>query len=178
MAASQATTPPIAGATPAQAQGAEQRLKLLEATMKRHQYQPDALIEVLHTAQELFGFLSPDLLRQVAHRLKLPLSQVYGVATFYHFFTLKPRGAHTCVVCLGTACYVKGSATILAAVERETGIMPGDTTADAQVSLLTARCLGACGIAPAVVFDGVVAGHQSVAEVTERLKGWRNDESA
>lgn len=177
MAASLTTQPAISRGAEAAAAGDEQRLKLLEATMKRHQYQPDALIEVLHTAQELFGFLSPDLLHRIAHRLKLPLSQVYGVATFYHFFTLAPRGAHSCVVCLGTACYVKGAASILAAVERVTGIKPGDTTADARLSLLTARCLGACGIAPAVVFDGVVAGHQSVAAVTERLKGWRDDES-
>lgn len=177
MAASPAPTPAIASRSAVEQHDDEQRMKLLEATMKRHQYQSDALIEVLHTAQELFGFLSTDLLRHVAQRLKLPPSQVYGVATFYHFFTLAPRGAHTCVVCLGTACYVKGSATILAAAERTSGMHPGDTSEDAQVSLLTARCLGACGIAPAVVYDGVVSGHQSVATVTERLKGWLNDES-
>jgi bidirectional [NiFe] hydrogenase diaphorase subunit len=177
MAATRAETDVPAPAAPSAPVRDDQRLKLLEATMKRYQYQPDALIEVLHTAQELFGFLSPDLLRHVARRLKLPPSRVYGVATFYHFFTLAPRGAHTCVVCLGTACYVKGSAKILAAVERESGILPGDTTDDARLSLLTARCLGACGIAPAVVFDGVVSGHQSVDAVVERVKGWLADES-
>src|SRR5919108_1053330 len=84
----------------------DNRFKLLEATMKRHQYQPDALIEVLHKAQELFGYLSTDLLLYVAHSLKLPPSRAYGVATFYHFFSLAPKGEHTCAVCLGTACYV------------------------------------------------------------------------
>jgi bidirectional [NiFe] hydrogenase diaphorase subunit len=177
MTASPATMPQHPADLGTEPHSDDQRLKLLEATMKRHQYQPDALIEVLHTAQELFGFLSPELLRHIAHRLKLPPSRVFGVATFYHFFTLAPRGAHTCVVCLGTACYVKGSATILAAVERLCGVMPGETTADARLSLLTARCLGACGIAPAVVYDGIVSGHQSVAAVTERLKGWLDDES-
>src|SRR6185503_19287908 len=87
----------------------DNRFKILEATMKRLQYQPDALIEVLHKAQELFGYLSTDLLITIARSLKLPPSRVYGVATFYHFFSLAPQGEHTCAVCLGTACYVKGA---------------------------------------------------------------------
>ena len=86
----------------------DKRFKILEAHMKKHQFKQDALIEVLHKAQELFGYLEDDLLLFVAYKLKLPASRVYGVATFYHFFTLKPQGRHTCVVCMGTACYVKG----------------------------------------------------------------------
>jgi bidirectional [NiFe] hydrogenase diaphorase subunit len=148
----------------------DSRFKLLEATMKRMQYQPDALIEVLHKAQELFGFLSADLLLYIAHRLKLPPSRVYGVATFYHFFSLAPQGEHTCVVCLGTACYVKGSAALLAAAEQLAGVKAGATTPDRRLSLQTARCLGACGIAPATVLDGVVAGRQTAEELTERLR--------
>jgi bidirectional [NiFe] hydrogenase diaphorase subunit len=93
----------------------DQRFEQLEATMKRHQYRQDALIEVLHAAQNAFGCLEPDLLHIVAHHLKLPLSRVYGVATFYHFFTLKPWSEHTCVVCTGTACYVQGAGALLAA---------------------------------------------------------------
>ncbi len=154
----------------------DNRFKLLEATMKRHQYQPDALIEVLHKAQELFGFLSTDLLLLIAHRLRLPPSRVFGVATFYHIFSLAPLGEHTCVVCLGTACFVKGAATLLAALEHEAGVKAGETTANQRLSLLTARCLGACGIAPALVFDGVVAGHQSTDEALERVKGWLDHE--
>ena len=106
----------------------DKRFKILEAHMKRHQFKQDALIEVLHKAQELFGFLEDDLLLFIAHRLKLPPSRVYGVATFYHFFTLKPKGAHTCVVCMGTACYVKGADKVLAAVEQKAGIKAGETT--------------------------------------------------
>lgn len=154
----------------------DHRRKLLEATMKRHQYQPDALIEVLHKAQELYGFLSPELLLTVARSLRLPPSRVYGVATFYHFFSLAPQGEHTCTVCLGTACYVRGSTALLAALRQELGIGPGTTTADNRVSLATARCLGACGIAPAVVFDGVVAGNQTSEQVLGRVKGWLADE--
>jgi bidirectional [NiFe] hydrogenase diaphorase subunit len=150
----------------------DQRFQLLEATMKRHQYRQDALIEVLHAAQGLFGYLEPGLLHFVAHHLRLPPSRVYGVATFYHLFTLKPRGKHTCVVCTGTACYVKGADQLLAAVGKAAHLRPGDTTSDGELSLVTARCLGACGIAPAVVLDGAVHGHQTPGTLLQQLKGW------
>jgi bidirectional [NiFe] hydrogenase diaphorase subunit len=150
----------------------DKRLKMLDATLKRHQYQQDALIEILHKAQELFGYLENDLLLYIADSLKLPPSRVYGVATFYHLFTLAPQGTHSCVVCTGTACYVKGSQAILANLEQLTHIHAGQTTADGQLSLLTARCLGACGIAPAVVFDGTVVGNQTPESVAERVQGW------
>jgi bidirectional [NiFe] hydrogenase diaphorase subunit len=150
----------------------DKRFKILEAHMKKHQFKQDALIEVLHKAQELFGFLEDDLLLFVAYKLKLPASRVYGVATFYHFFTLKPKGQHTCVVCLGTACYVKGADKVLAAVEEKAKIKAGETTPDNQLSLLTARCIGACGIAPAVVYDGTVTPRQTADMALERVKGW------
>ena len=150
----------------------DKRFKMLDATMKKLLYQQDALIEVLHAAQGLFGCLEDDVLLYVARALKLPPSRVYGVATFYHFFSLKPQGAHTCVVCLGTACYVKGANELLAAIESEGKIKAGETTPDGQVSLLTARCIGACGIAPAVVYDGNIAGKQGVASALDQVKGW------
>ena len=150
----------------------DKRFKILEVHMKKYQFRQDALIEVLHKAQELFGFLEDDLLLFVSFKLKLPPSRVYGVATFYHFFTLKPKGVHTCVVCLGTACYVKGADKILAAVEDRTRIKPGETTPDNQVSLLTARCIGACGIAPAVVYDGAVTPRQTPEGVVDQIEKW------
>jgi len=150
----------------------DKRFKILEAHIKKHQFKQDALIEVLHKAQELFGFLDDDLLLFVAYRLKLPASRVYGVATFYHFFTLKPKGRHTCVICLGTACYVKGADKLLAAVEQKTGIKAGETTPDGNISLLTARCIGACGIAPAAVYDGTVTPRQTPESVLAHVKGW------
>nr|WP_242046632.1 bidirectional hydrogenase complex protein HoxE [Cylindrospermum sp. FACHB-282] len=151
---------------------------MLDATIKRYQYQQDALIEILHKAQELFGYLENDVLIYVAHSLKLPPSRVYGVATFYHLFSLAPSGVHTCVVCTGTACYVKGAQAILATLEKSAHIHAGETTPDGQLSLLTARCLGACGIAPAVVFDGTVLGYQTPESVDEHIKGWLQDGSS
>jgi bidirectional [NiFe] hydrogenase diaphorase subunit len=150
----------------------DKRFKILEAHMKKYQFKQDALIEILHKAQELFGYLEDDLLLFVAYKLKLPASRVYGVATFYHFFTLKPKGRHTCVVCMGTACYVRGANKLLAALEACTRIKAGETTPDNQISLLTARCIGACGIAPSVVYDGVIAPRQTSEAAIERVKGW------
>ena len=151
---------------------ADRRFKALDMTMKRHQYKADALIEVLHKAQEAFGYLEEDVLIYIARGLKLPLSRVYGVATFYHLFSLKPSGAHTCVVCLGTACYVKGGNKVMETLEKELGIERGKTTPDGNVSLVGARCLGACGIAPAVVFDGTVAGKLEPETALERIRVW------
>ncbi|MEI8289169.1 MAG: bidirectional hydrogenase complex protein HoxE [Verrucomicrobiota bacterium] len=150
----------------------DKRFKILEVHMKKLQFKQDALIEVLHKAQELFGYLEDDVLLFVAHHLKLPPSRVYGVATFYHFFTLKPQGQHTCVVCKGTACYVKGADKIISAIAELYKIAPGETTKDNKVSLLAARCIGACGIAPAVVFDGQVAAKQTSESTLEKIKNW------
>jgi bidirectional [NiFe] hydrogenase diaphorase subunit len=150
----------------------DKRFKLLEVTMKRHQFQAGALIEVLHAAQELFGYLEADLLFFVARHLKLPPSKVFGVATFYNFFSLRPKGEHTCVICTGTACYVKGADALLKAVEGLAHIKSGETTPDGKLSLVTARCLGACGIAPAVVLDGTVKGKETAESISMQLKGW------
>ncbi len=150
----------------------DKRFKVLDITMKRNQYSQDALIEILHKAQEAFGFLEEDVLLYVARALKLPLSRVYGVATFYHLFSLKPSGAHTCVICLGTACYVKGANALLDTLKAEIDVKPGETTADGQISLVTARCIGACGIAPAAVFDGKVLGKQTGESVMENIRPW------
>jgi len=149
------------------------RYKLIDRTLKRYQFQQDALIEVLHTAQEAFGYLDKELLIYVAHQLKLPLSWVYGVATFYHFFSLEPLGDHNCNVCMGTACYVKGAAEIVALLQEEFGIEPGQTMEDGSFSVATARCVGSCGLAPVVVLDGEVLGKVNpdavLAQVKERL---------
>ena len=95
----------------------DKRWRIVNGTMRRHGFARDALIETLHTVQEYFGYLDKPSLDFVAASLRVPLSQAYGVATFYHFFTLKPPGKHTCLVCLGTACYIKGAGQLLAAAE-------------------------------------------------------------
>ena len=155
----------------------DKRFKLLDVAIKRHQFRQDALIELLHAAQELFGYLEDDVLIYVGRSLRVPLSRVYGVATFYNFFSLKPHGEHTCVVCLGTACYVKGAGTLLGAIEAHEGVRAGETTPDGNVSLLTARCLGSCGLAPAVVYDSEVAGKVSPQSLREHLSKWKHHES-
>ncbi len=152
----------------------DRRWRMVSRTMRLHGYEPAALIETLHTVQEHFGFLDPDALREVARELRVPLSRVYGVATFYHHFTLKPPGDHTCVVCKGTACYIAGASEILKTIEEQAGIIPGETTDDGRMSLLTARCLGSCGLAPAVVLDGEVCGRMNSAAVLQRIGEWTN----
>jgi bidirectional [NiFe] hydrogenase diaphorase subunit len=148
----------------------DRRWRVVDATMRRHGYQPSALIEALHAVQQSFGYLDELALRYVAGSLGAPLSRVYGVATFYHYFSMKPRGEHTCVVCTGTACYIKNSPALLRAVEVELGVAPGETTADGKLSLLTARCLGTCGLAPAAVLDGQVVGRLKAVELLGRLR--------
>ena len=126
--------------------------KVLQA-IKLYQRRPDALIQILHTAQGIFGYLPLNVLQYVSRELKIPPAQVYGVATFYHFFSLKPKGEHQVVVCTGTACYVKGAQKILDALAADYGLKPGATTPDGKLGLEQARCIGACGLAPAVVID-------------------------
>jgi bidirectional [NiFe] hydrogenase diaphorase subunit len=148
----------------------DKRWKIVEATARRHGREPHALIETLHTVQECFGYLDETGLRFVASILRVPLSRVYGAATFYHFFTLKPKGKHTCVICTGTACYIKGAPTLLSAIEKRHGIKPGETTPDGELSVLTARCLGSCGLAPAAVMDNTVLGKIGPAEMLARIE--------
>jgi bidirectional [NiFe] hydrogenase diaphorase subunit len=150
----------------------DKRFTMLDAAMKRHQFKADALLEVLHTAQQIFGHLQDDLLLYVARGLKQPPSRVYGVATFYHLFTFAPQGAHTCVVCLGTACYVKGAASVASTLEKALGIPPGRTRADGKATLQIARCFGACGLAPAAIFDGHVIGNVTSDKALDCVKGW------
>lgn len=164
------------GAKPAPL-GADKRWKLVDATMRKSDGNARGLIETLHSVQESFGFLDEQALRYVALSLHVPLSRAYGVATFYHFFTLKPGGKHTCVICLGTACYIKGSQHLLDRILQTLSIVPGETTAHGEVSLLTARCLGSCGLAPAVVYDQEVAGKVDTASLRAHLEEWARHDS-
>jgi len=152
--------------------------------MRRHGHKSHALIEALHSAQEAYGFLENDVLRMVATELRIPLSKVYGVATFYNFFTLKPQGRHTCVVCTGTACYIKGADQIMNVLEKKFDLKSGTTSPDGEVSVLTARCIRSCGPAPAAVPDGEVVnatpGVEPVldAGVTSTLEGYFEESNA
>jgi bidirectional [NiFe] hydrogenase diaphorase subunit len=150
----------------------DKRWRIVNGTMRRHGYSRDALIETLHTVQQTFGFLDKESLEFVAASLRVPLSQAFGVATFYHFFTMKPPGEHACLVCLGTACYIKGSGQLLSQAEKKLGIKAGETTEDGRVSLLTARCLGSCSVAPVAVFDGEVVGNARAEQLQKQLSTW------
>lgn len=149
------------------------RRDALDAAMRAHQLRGDALIEVLHTAQELYGWLAPEVLAHVARTLRLPPSRVQGVATFYHLFRLSPPAAHVCTVCTGTACHVRGARAIAAAVQAEVGLAPGEAAPDGSLAVTRVRCVGACGVAPVVLFDGVAAGRQVPDEVAAHVAAWR-----
>ena len=148
----------------------DKRWKLVNATMRRNGYAGHALIETLHSVQDAFGFLDETAMRFVAGSLDLSLSKVYGVATFYHLFLLKPKGRHACVVCTGTACYIKGARGLVEAIQERYAVRPGETTPDGRLSLLTARCVGSCGLAPAVVLDGAMQGNQTAGQVLAKLE--------
>ncbi len=145
------------------------RVKLINARLKKENYQPDALIEILHTAQNAWGYLPKEVIRYITHALKLPPSRVYSTATFYHFFSLKSKGEHTCLVCTGTACYVKGAQAILQQIEHATGLKAGQVSANNQLGVQVARCIGACGLAPAVVLDDEVLGKVNADELMEKI---------
>ncbi len=148
----------------------DERYKAVDRAMKRFSYEKDALLEVLNTAQETFGYLSEELLIYISSQLGVPMSQVYGVATFYHMFTFEPLGEHTCIVCAGTACHVKGSAQIVNTLAETLNIGAGETTPDGLFSLTIARCLGSCGLAPVVVLDGQVRGKESPESVKGQVE--------
>jgi bidirectional [NiFe] hydrogenase diaphorase subunit len=146
------------------------RAKLIAAKMKKEHYKPDALIEILHTAQNAYGYLPMEVLSYITRSLHLPPSRVYSTVTFYHFFSLKSKGEHTCIVCTGTACYVKGAQAILNKLEKQFSLKPGQATADNKLGIQVARCIGACGLAPAVVIDNEVKGKAVAEEIIQIIR--------
>ena len=129
----------------------------------------DCLIQVLHAAQEIYGYLPIEVQRLAAEKLGLSLSEVAGVVSFYSFFSVKKRGAHTIRVCLGTACYVRGGKKIVDHLCKTLGIAIGDTTSDGKFTFELARCIGACGLAPALMIDGQVYKQMTPAKVDALL---------
>jgi bidirectional [NiFe] hydrogenase diaphorase subunit len=146
----------------------DNREKMLERAMAKHNFSGSALIEILHTAQGLYGYLTPALLQMIARKLKLPPSRVLGVVTFYHFFQLEPKGEHSFVVCTGTACYVAGAKRLLDVLEKRCA-KSGGTSPDGKVSVLSARCIGCCGLAPAVIQNGRIVGRIGPQQLEREL---------
>ena len=140
----------------------ETKIQLL---IEKHQGLKKNLIAILLDIQESFNYLPADALRQVARSLCIPLIDVIGVATFYRAFSLKPRGKHTCFVCLGTACHVRGGQKILEEVERKLDVPAGENTKDGQFTLETVACLGCCAIGPVIVINGEYHGHATVRKI-------------
>lgn len=145
-------------------------LSLMSAVFDRYAGQRGALIPILQQTQQLYGYLPREALALIARRLNLSMSKVFGVATFYAQFYLERRGRHVLKLCDGTACHVKGAPTVLAAVEEEFGITPGQTTADGQLTIEIVYCMGSCALAPVVVLDGQVAGRVRKESVLQRVK--------
>ena len=135
--------------------------------------QSGALIRVLQQAQGLLGYLPPPVLKTISRDLKIPLSEVYGIVSFYHFFTMVPKGKHIIQVCLGTSCYVKGGQKLLDTLKKEYNLEPEGITPDGRFSLETVRCLGACALSPVVAVGDNIHRKVKPAEVPEVLSRYK-----
>lgn len=138
--------------------GTPEQEERLRAVIAQHKGQPGATMPVLQAAQDIFGYLPEEVQIMVAEGLDIPLSEVYGVASFYAQFTLNPKGKYQISLCLGTACYVKGASDVLEAVQQRLGIKTGSITPDGKFSLDACRCIGACGLAPVMTVNDEVYG--------------------
>jgi len=132
-----------------------------------------ALISVLHKAQEIFGYLPKEIQEFVADRLELPLAKIYGVVSFYSFFTMTPKGKYPISVCMGTACFVRGSDKVLKDLEKRLGIKAGETTLDGMYSIDALRCVGACGLAPVVMVGEDVFGKDEARDIEGLLAKYK-----
>ncbi len=148
----------------------DNRKKLIDKMMKDHNYEESSLLEILHKAQETYGYLDKNLLTYISNCLNLPPSHVYGVATFYSYFKLRAPGEHVVTGCLGTACYVKEVDDIMTAIEREFKLKRGSSTADGKLSLFITRCIGACAMAPNIMVDEEVIGKATKEVVIEKIR--------
>lgn len=146
-----------------------EQLAALEEVFKKHKGVPGCLMPVLQQAQEIFGYLPLEVQQAIAEALDISLSEVYGVATFYSQFRLKPTGKYRISVCLGTACYVKGADKVLKRIEERLGIKNGECTEDRLFSLDSCRCVGACGLAPVMMINDEVYGKLDADKVDKIL---------
>ena len=152
---------------------ADPRWQELDEIIASWRDKPGNVIPVLHRAQEVFGYLPREVQEYVAQGLDVPVTEVYGVVTFYSLFTMQPKGRHTISLCMGTACYMKGSQAILDALKEQLAVSPGETTEDARFTLEVMRCMGACGLAPVLVVDEDIYGRvkpESLAEILEKYQ--------
>lgn len=150
--------------------GTKEQEKRLMEVIERHKGDEGAVIPVLHEAQEIYGYLPIEVQKMVAEGLNVPLAEIYGVVTFYTQFSLYPKGQYSISVCMGTACYVKGSGDILEKIKEILGIDVGECTPDGKFSINATRCIGACGLAPVLTVNEDVYGRLTVGEIPDILK--------
>lgn len=157
----------------ANTQSNEEKFQELEAFIDGLPTSKGELIRVLHKAQNIFGYLPEDVQRFVGKKLNVPTAKVFGVVTFYSFFTMTPKGEHDISVCLGTACYVRGAEKVLDAIKKELGIEVGETTEDGKFSISALRCVGACGLAPVILVGEKVYGRVTPEMVKGIIDNYR-----
>ncbi len=150
----------------------EEKIATLDEIIAKYKGKPGGLIPVLEEAQVALEFLPVSIQKRIAKGLNLPLSRVYGVVTFYSFFTMTPRGRHTVRVCLGTACYVRGGKALADVIEKNFGVKEGETTLDRKFTYESVRCLGACGLGPVIVVDDDVHGRVKPGKVKDILNAY------
>ena len=158
--------------------GTPEQLEKLQAVIEESRTTPGCLMHILQEAQDIYGYLPLPVQKTIAEGLEISLAEVYGVVTFYSQFSLKPKGKYRVSVCLGTACYVKGSDKILAEVEKELGIKCGECTEDGMFSIDSCRCVGACGLAPVLMINEEVHGKLTPEMVKGILDGYRKEAQA
>ncbi len=148
----------------------DNRKKLIDKMMKDHNYEESSLLEILHKAQETYGYLDKSLLTYISNSINLPPSHVFGVATFYSYFKMRAPGEHVVTGCLGTACYVKEVDDIMTAIEKEFKLKRGSSTPDGKLSLFITRCIGACAMAPNIIVDEEVIGKVTKEIAIEKIR--------
>lgn len=144
----------------------------LYTIVEKNRKKAGGIIRILQQSQGLMGFLPDPLIRIIAREMKVPLSEIYGIVSFYHFFTMKPKGKHVIQVCMGTSCYVRGGQKILDELKREKNLKPGDITPDDKFSLELVRCLGACGISPVMAVGTDIHGRVKASKLNDTLNSY------
>lgn len=153
-------------------EGTPEQEEMLKAVFEKYKDVPGRLMPVLQEAQDIYGYLPIEVLQMIAENLNISLSEAYGVATFYSQFSLTPKGEHQISVCLGTACYVKGSDRILERIEEKLGIKSGECTSDRKFSIDSCRCVGACGLAPVLMIGDEVYGKLTPDDIDKIIDGY------
>ena len=152
-------------------------MKKIKHILEKYEYKKSRIIQILNEIQKSYNYLPQDVLQYISQQLKLPLSNIYSIATFYSAFSLKPRGKHLVTVCMGTACHVRGAPAVLSRLEERLKIKTGSTTPDNQFTLRTVNCLGACALAPIVVIDEEYHGQTTVNKVDKVLNSYAKEKN-